>query len=67
MPVMNGVTATKEIRKWEKEKRISPAVTIIALTGMGEESSAKAEARETGFDRFLSKPVKFKDLSSLLV
>ena len=67
MPIMDGVQATKEIRKRERDEHIAPPVQIIAITGMGDESSAKVEAKETGFDRFLSKPVKFQDLGSLLV
>jgi CheY-like chemotaxis protein len=67
MPVMNGIQATKEIRRFEKEKGIHPPVKIIALTGMGDEGTAKKEAEEVGMDLFLSKPVKFKDLTALLV
>ncbi|RMZ80776.1 hypothetical protein DV737_g2866, partial [Chaetothyriales sp. CBS 132003] len=67
MPVMNGWQATREIRRWENENQIFPPVKIFALTGMGDETTAKNEAKQAGFDKILSKPVKFKDLSSLLV
>jgi signal transduction histidine kinase/CheY-like chemotaxis protein len=66
MPVMNGISATKEIRKFEKEVGVHKRATIIALTGMGSDV-AEEKAREAGFDQFLSKPVKFKTLVKLLV
>ncbi|KAJ9610409.1 hypothetical protein H2200_005186 [Cladophialophora chaetospira] len=66
MPVMNGMTATKEIRKFEKEKGVKEPAKIIALTGMGSDI-AQNEARDAGFDQFLSKPIKFRDLVKLLV
>ena len=63
MPNMDGSTATKEIRKFEKEHNIQPPVTVFALTGLGE----LPHSEEAGFDRLLSKPIKFKDLKDLLV
>ena len=66
MPVMNGITATKEIRKFEKEAGVKEPATIIALTGMGSDV-AQDEAKEAGFDQFLGKPIKFKTLVKLLV
>merc|ERR1711939_101240 len=65
MPVMNGIVSTKEIRKFEKEHNIQDRAKIIALTGLGSES-AQNEAYQAGFDHFLSKPIKFKDLQKLL-
>jgi CheY-like chemotaxis protein len=38
---------------------------IVALTGLGSEE-ARAMARDSGFDLFLVKPVKFRDLEPLL-
>lgn len=66
MPVMDGVSATKEIRKIERDKGVKPPARIIALTGMGSDIAEK-EASDAGFDQFLSKPVKFRDLVKLLV
>ena len=66
MPVMNGVSATKEIRKFETEMGMKEKATVIALTGMSSDF-AQNEARDVGFDQFLSKPVKFKTLMQLLV
>ncbi|EXJ82951.1 hypothetical protein A1O3_06768 [Capronia epimyces CBS 606.96] len=56
MPVMNGIMATKEIRRFEKEQRVRTPAIIIALTGLGSES-AQNEAYQAGFDHFLSKPI----------
>jgi signal transduction histidine kinase/CheY-like chemotaxis protein len=66
MPVMDGMSATKEIRKFEKDLGVKTPTKVIALTGMGSDI-AQDEARHAGFDQFLSKPVKFKDLVKLLV
>jgi len=56
MPVMDGYTATREIRKWEEENK-REKVTIIALTAHAmkedEEKSYKA-----GCDSHLNKPIK---------
>lgn len=64
MPVMNGVTATKEIRQFEKESHVKQPATIIALTGLGSEV-AQNEAIEAGFDNFLSKPIVSTLISEL--
>jgi CheY-like chemotaxis protein len=64
MPNMDGTTATKEIRKFEKENKIEPPVQIFALTGLGD--LEQPWTKEAGFDRVLSKPIKFKELKDLL-
>jgi CheY-like chemotaxis protein len=65
MPKKDGITATKEIRQWEKDHHIEPPVKIFALTGLGEGDSHNWVS-EAGFDRLLSKPIKFSDLTSFL-
>ncbi|KAE9966934.1 hypothetical protein BLS_006676 [Venturia inaequalis] len=64
MPVMDGMTASVEIRKHEKEQRLEPT-TIIALTGLVS-ASAKLEALESGMDYYLTKPVNFGRLVEVL-
>lgn len=65
MPRMDGSTATKLIRKFEKDNNLDPPVRIFALTGLGD--LEQPWAKEAGFDRVLSKPIKFKELKDLLV
>lgn len=64
MPVMDGMEATREIRKLERERRQKPAL-IIALTGLGSASS-RQEALSNGINIFLTKPVRFDDLRKIL-
>lgn len=66
MPRKDGTAATKEIRQWERENKIDPPVKIFALTGLGE-PGGHDWVEEAGFDKFLSKPLRFKDLNTLLV
>ena len=65
MPVMDGLEATREIRKYENLDRIKPKSIIFALTGLAS-ANAQEEAFEAGVDNYLSKPVKFKELKKLL-
>ena len=64
MPVMDGVSATREIRTYESRNRIK-TTTIVALTGLASEASQN-ECEQAGVDHFLSKPVKFKEFLKLL-
>ncbi|KAK5052044.1 hypothetical protein LTR84_002848 [Exophiala bonariae] len=66
MPVMDGIASTKAIRQFERDNKIAPPATIIALTGLGNEE-AQQDAFSAGFDQFLSKPIKFKDLQKMLI
>lgn len=78
MPVMDGFEASKQIRGYEKEKEkerardkvkgdletVSPAL-ILALTGLAS-LDAQKEGFASGVDLFLAKPVKLKELESIL-
>jgi CheY-like chemotaxis protein len=64
MPRMDGIEATKQIRAFENKEDREPVV-ILALTGLAS-ASAQQEAYASGVDMFLSKPVKLKELSSIL-
>lgn len=64
MPRMDGIEATKQIRAFEHSKGREPVV-ILALTGLAS-ASAQQDAYESGVDVFLSKPVKLKELSTIL-
>jgi CheY-like chemotaxis protein len=65
MPVMDGLTATRTIRKWEKEQDL-PAVQIVALTALAlKEESAKIF--EAGCNAHMTKPLKKTTLLELLL
>jgi CheY-like chemotaxis protein len=61
MAGMDGLEATRRIREQPWGKRI----TIIALTGWGQENDRK-RSREAGCDAHLVKPVNLPDLQKLL-
>jgi CheY-like chemotaxis protein len=64
MPVMDGFTATREIRAHEKANNL-PAATVVALTGLGS-AKAQQEAFTSGVNLFLTKPVPLKKLKALI-
>ncbi|CAK1358240.1 Sensor protein EvgS [Cercospora beticola] len=64
MPVLDGFQAARQIRAFEKEAQVSPTI-LIALTCLGSEA-AKQEAVACGFDMFLTKPVRPRDLTKIL-
>jgi CheY-like chemotaxis protein len=61
MPRMNGLDATRHIR----EQEWGQGVTIIALTGWGQEGD-RERSREAGCDGHLVKPVNLTDLEWML-
>lgn len=64
MPVMDGFTATAAIRTWEEEQGLK-SIEIVALTAMVLQDEVK-NCFNAGCDFFLAKPVKKKDLFTLL-
>ncbi|MGB6291656.1 MAG: ATP-binding protein [Vibrio anguillarum] len=60
MPVMDGLTATKKIREWEKEQGVEK-LPIIALTASVLEEDIKS-CFDAGMDAYLPKPYKSKQL-----
>lgn len=64
MPVMDGMTSTREIRRFEREHGLQPT-TIIALTGLASEHDQQ-EAFTSGINLFLTKPVRLKEIRALL-
>ena len=72
MPGMDGLEATREIRKLERNRLVSlgeaaapPPALIIALTGLAN-SRDQIEAFTSGVDLFMTKPTKFKEIGSLI-
>ncbi len=72
MPVMDGLEATREIRKLERERAAklgeaaapTPAL-IVALTGLADGRSQE-DAFASGVDLFMTKPTKFKEIGNLI-
>jgi PAS domain S-box-containing protein len=56
MPVLNGLTATQQIRDWEKEQKRQPTI-IIALTANAMRKDVE-RALEAGCDIHISKPIR---------
>lgn len=65
MPIMDGLTATQEIRAFERTHALSKT-TIIALTGLAS-LKTEEEAYASGVTRFLTKPVRLKTLKDVLL
>ena len=65
MPIMDGYTATREIRSWEQANKL-PRVPIVALTAHAL-SGASAESIEAGCDGHLTKPVERDGLVEAIV
>jgi CheY-like chemotaxis protein len=61
MPTLNGYEATRRIR----ERPWGRAVTIVALTGWGQDGD-RARSQDAGCDGHLVKPVSLDDLEALL-
>ncbi|KAI1069269.1 hypothetical protein LB507_008662 [Fusarium sp. FIESC RH6] len=65
MPVMNGFEAARLIRAFESSEGIKKGVPMFAVSGLATDE-AQREARGSGFDLFLAKPVKLQVLGDLL-
>ncbi|KAF2143384.1 uncharacterized protein K452DRAFT_317537 [Aplosporella prunicola CBS 121167] len=64
MPIMDGTTATRQIRRYEQREGKEPT-TVIALTVLALDS-ARDEALNSGVDYFLTKPIDFRNLYLML-
>lgn len=65
MPVMDGLTATREIRACEKAGNMKRSV-IVTLTGLGS-VQVQQEAYSSGVDVFLAKPVAMKKIREIVL
>ena len=65
MPVMDGITATREIREWEKDKDLKPTPIVAFTAHVFSESRRKC--LEAGCSGFIAKPVKKKVLFETLM
>jgi CheY-like chemotaxis protein len=64
MPVMDGLTSTRNIRTFEQENNMPPC-SIIVLTGLGS-ASVQQEAYSSGANLLLVKPVRLKEIGRVL-
>ncbi|KAJ5732452.1 hypothetical protein N7493_003933 [Penicillium malachiteum] len=64
MPHMDGLSATREMRHFEKAHNLKPAYIIILTAVLSSEK--QGEAQISGVDEFLTKPTPLKHLSQLL-
>jgi CheY-like chemotaxis protein len=64
MPVMDGLTSTRQIRAFEKKSGLTRS-HIVALTGLAS-GQDQQDAQDAGVDTYLVKPVKFADVKRLL-
>ncbi|MEO5344990.1 MAG: PAS domain S-box protein, partial [Magnetococcus sp. YQC-9] len=64
MPRMDGYTAVRQIRQWEREGQRTP-MTIVALSAHAMEGE-QIRSKEAGCDAYLSKPINKKKLLEVL-
>lgn len=64
MPILDGLSATKRIRQWEKETH-QPPLTIVALTA-GAFNNERQLCVGAGMDDFLAKPIEVTALKLAL-
>ncbi|MBF0212761.1 MAG: response regulator [Magnetococcales bacterium] len=64
MPIMDGYTATRQIRLWEQETG-QPRLPIIALSAHAMETEVQ-RSQEAGCDFYLTKPIRRKKLLDTL-
>lgn len=61
MPLMDGLQATKEIRKWEKEGKLTGHVPVIAVSANARQEQRDL-AMDAGMDDSISKPFRIAEL-----
>ncbi|MEO5364091.1 MAG: response regulator, partial [Magnetococcus sp. DMHC-8] len=64
MPAMDGYTAARRIRQWEREQEIPPVPIIILSAHEMTEEAARLQA--AGCDHYLTKPLRKPPLLDLL-
>ncbi|MDR0832231.1 MAG: response regulator [Bacillales bacterium] len=65
MPIMDGMTASREIRKLEFEQGWNKHIPIIAMTANAMQDDRTA-SKEAGMDAHISKPLDIKEIKTTL-
>jgi PAS domain S-box-containing protein len=65
MPVMDGLTATRQLRAWEAQGGHA-RVPVVALTA-GAYGADRQTCLEAGMDDFLTKPLRLEELTTTLL
>ena len=65
MPEMDGHEATRRLRAWEAAQPAPRHIQVVALTACSAPSD-QVQARASGMDGYLTKPVRLIDLRNLL-
>ncbi|KAJ5657499.1 uncharacterized protein N7484_001148 [Penicillium longicatenatum] len=64
MPHMDGLSATREMRHFERADKLEPAHIVILTAALS--SDIQREATISGVDKFLTKPTPLKQLTQML-
>ena len=64
MPVMDGLTSAREMRHFEKMRRLEPSTIVILTAFLSAETQEEAE--RSGVNEFLTKPTPLKQLKQML-
>ena len=65
MPVMDGITATKEIRKAEKDNRWLPVPIVVVSAHVNNEQTID-DAVDAGCNDYVGKPYQFEELFKVM-
>ncbi|MDX1977526.1 MAG: ATP-binding protein [Pseudanabaenaceae cyanobacterium bins.68] len=65
MPELDGLEATRAIRRWEQKNRIETQVVIIAMTAFGL-AEDRQDCLAAGMNDYISKPVRQTELARIL-
>ena len=64
MPEVDGMEATRQLRRWEHEQRLAP-IPVVALTANAL-SNDRAQCLSAGMDDHLPKPFRAEELLAVL-
>lgn len=65
MPVLDGLSATREIRKIENQNNTEKPITIVAITANASEED-RANCLKNGMDHYIIKPFKPEDIDTAI-